>query len=92
MKPLYITFGAAGLLLAGAFAAQAHVCPPVEGACVLCQDQCGGNWPADGGSFQGTGSKNTFLSKGCVPPTLTKAGNPELHLCCANVLPACPTP
>jgi hypothetical protein len=86
MKPLYISFGAAGLLLAGAFAAQANpVCKPV-GACVLCQDQCGGSWPVDGGSFQGTGNKNTFLSTGCVPPTLTKAGNPDLHLCCANVL------
>jgi hypothetical protein len=85
MKPLYITVGAAGLLLGGAFAAQATgVC--VVGACVLCKDACGGNWPTDGGNFQGTGGKNSFLGKGCVTPTSTTSGNPELHLCCANVL------
>jgi hypothetical protein len=89
MKTLYITLGMAGFLLSSAVAAQAN-CPSVEGACVLCQDQCGGTWPIDGGSFQGTGNKNTFLSQGCVEPTLTKAGNPELHLCCARVQPVCP--
>lgn len=96
MKPLFVTFGMAGFLLSSALVAQANSlqCPTVD-ACTLCADQCGGGWPNNEGSFQGTGNLTKVRGKDCTGTvgTVTKPGNTDIHLCCRPVAsPPCPPP
>jgi len=57
--------------------------PQLYNACILCADNCGGNFPVDNGVYPSVNAiLYTGFSGGCNTPYGQISQNHELHLCC----------